>query len=247
MSIAAGTRPIAVIGFMGAGKSTAAHSAANALGTEAVDVDRVVERRLGRSIERVFAEDGEQAFREVEERITLELLEAPGGAVLALGGGATGSRRTRAALEDHLVIWLDVDVQTAWARAKGTGRPLAHDRGSFERLHREREPVYAALADVVVPAPRSTAMGPVLRALEHVPAATKVLWAANASGDYPAYIGAGLLDPDRFWPPTVTGRRFLVTDGHVGRLYAGALEPLAGRVAIMPGEQSKTVAHAEIV
>ena len=77
-----------------------------------------------------------------------------------------------------------------------------------------------------------------------MPGTGKMLWAASASGDYPAYIGPGQL---RHWPPTVSGRRFLVTDGHAGRLYADALEPLDGRVAIMPGEQSKTVAHAEIV
>ena len=50
-----------------------------------------------------------------------------------------------------------------------------------------------------------------------------------------------------FWPPAVAGRRFLVTDGHVGRRYGDVLEPVAGRIAMMPGEQSKTVAHAEIV
>jgi shikimate kinase/3-dehydroquinate synthase len=70
----------------------------------------------------------------------------------------------------------------------------------------------------------------------------------SASGDYPAYIGSGLLDAERpFWPATVDGRRFLVTDGTAGRLYADGLPALDGRVAIMPGEQSKTIAHAEIV
>lgn len=68
-------RPIACIGFMGAGKSTAARSLAGALATESVDVDRVIEERLGKPIERVFAEDGEPAFRAAEEQITLELLE----------------------------------------------------------------------------------------------------------------------------------------------------------------------------
>jgi 3-dehydroquinate synthetase/shikimate kinase len=247
VSIRSRTGAIAVIGFMGAGKSTAARCAAEALGSEAIDVDHVVEERLGRSIGRVFAEDGEDAFREAEERITLELLDEPGAAVLALGGGAIGSPRTRAALRDHLVIWIDVDAQTAWARCTGTERPLARDRARFDRLHDERQPLYAALADAIVPAVRSTAMTPLLDALEGVPAGTKVLWAATATGDYPAYIGPGLLRDHRFWPPTVAGRRFLVTDGHVGRLYADALEPLGGRVAIMPGEQSKTVAHAEIV
>ena len=90
-------------------------------------------------------------------------------------------------------------------------------------------------------------MGAVLRRWPACPPGVRMLWAASTSGDYPAYIGAGLLEPARFWPATVAGRRFLVTDGTGGRLYGDALEPLDGRVAIMPGEQSKTIAHAEIV
>ena len=234
------------IGFMGAGKSTAAHSAAEALGTQAIDVDQVIEERLGKSIERIFSEDGEAAFREAEERIILELLSNPDRSVLALGGGAIASQAVRDALAEQLVIWLDVDVETAWERCQGTGRPLAQDRISFERRYREREPIYCALADVIVLPERSHAMAPVLEAMEGVAPGTKLLWATAASGDYPAYIGAGLLS-NRFWPQMIEGRRFLVSDGHVARHYSGALEPLAGRVTIMPGEQSKTVAHAEIV
>jgi 3-dehydroquinate synthase len=99
---------------------------------------------------------------------------------------------------------------------------------------------------VVVPAQRSEQMRSVLDALEGVPDGVRVLWAASASGDYPVYVGSGLLE-QRFWPAAVDGRRFLVTDGQVGRLYGEALEPLDGRVSIMPGEQSKTVAHADVL
>ena len=239
---------VVCIGFMGAGKSTAARSAAQALGTEAIDVDQVIEQRLGRPIEQVFAQDGEAAFRRVEEQITLELLGAPSPAgVLALGGGATDSASVRQALAEHLVVWVDVEPQLAWTRSEGTGRPLARDRARFERLHAEREPVYASLADATVPAERSHAMLGVLGALQGLPRGGKLIWAASASGDYPAYIGPNLVRERRFWPPAVPGRRFLVTDGNAGRLHGDALEPLSGRVAIMPGEQSKTIAHAEIV
>jgi shikimate kinase len=89
---------------MGAGKSTAAQAAAKTLGTEAIDVDQVVEERLGKPIERVFAEDGEPAFRAVEAEVTLELLSGARGRVLALGGGATGHAAVREALAEHLVI-----------------------------------------------------------------------------------------------------------------------------------------------
>jgi shikimate kinase/3-dehydroquinate synthase len=84
-------------------------------------------------------------------------------------------------------------------------------------------------------------------ALTGTPRGVTVVWAISASGDYPAYIGPGLLGEDAFWPSTVPGRRFLVTDYNAGRLYGDRLGPLDGRVTIMPGEQSKTIAHAEIV
>ncbi len=238
--------PIVCIGFMGAGKSTAALSAAEALGWEAIDVDAVIERRAGKPVGEIFAADGEAAFRACEEEVTLELLSGRPEVVLSLGGGAIGSPKVREALSRRLVIWLDVDLDTAWARVQGSGRPLARDREVFSRLHAEREPVYAELAEVVVPARRSHTMAPVLAALPGLPTGATMLWAQSASGDYPAYLGPGLLE-QRFWPATVAGRRFLVTDGQVGQLYAGLLEPLDGRVSIMPGEQSKTVAHAEIV
>jgi shikimate kinase/3-dehydroquinate synthase len=233
---------VVFIGFMGAGKTTAARTAAAALGATAFDVDDELEARFGKPIERVFAEEGEPAFRQAEEQTTLELLERA--KVLALGGGAVASPRVRDALAGHLVIWVDVDPETAWDRVRGSGRPLARDRAQFESLYAAREPVYAALADAVVPCERSRAIESVLAALKGVAPGTNLIWASTASGDYPVYIGPGTIG---FWPQTVAGRKFAVTDGNVGRLYGEALEPLAGRVAIMPGEQSKTVAHAEIV
>ena len=238
---------IVCIGFMGAGKTTAAASVAEALGTAAVDVDGAIEQRLGKSIERMFAEDGEPAFRAVEEQVTLELLHRRDAPVLALGGGAIGSEAVRAALQEHLVVWIDIDLDTAWARSRDSGRPLARDRDEFARLYASREPIYASLADVTVPARRSQDMPVVLEALEGLPAQAKLLWATSDSGDYPAYIGAGLLAEEGFWPKRIEGRRFLVSDGQVARLYGDRLEPLCGRVMIMPGEQSKTIAHAEIV
>ena len=243
----ASERTIVCIGFMGAGKSTAARSAAEALGRECVDVDLVIEQRLGKPVGRVFAEDGEERFRRVEEQVTLELLSAVRPIVLALGGGAVMHERVRDALAGHLVIWLDVSPDAAWARVEGSGRPLAADRTSFMALYDRREPLYAALADVIVPSDRSGAMAAVVAALNGVPPGAKMLWAASDSGDYPVYLGPGLVSRERFWPPAIEGRRFVVTDGSVGPLYGAALEPVSGTVAIMPGEQSKTVAHADIV
>jgi shikimate kinase/3-dehydroquinate synthase len=232
---------LAFIGFMGSGKTTAARAAAQAGGASAIDVDEEIEGRAGKPIARIFAEDGEAAFRALEERLALELLARD--EVVALGGGAIGSARVRDALRQRTVVWMDIDSETAWQRAHGSGRPLAQDRGTFERLYAEREPVYASLADLTVPAQRSGEVADVIKALAGVPSDTTVLWAASASGDYPAYIGPGLMG---WWPPAIEGRRFIVTDGNVARLYAAAI-PSAGSVGVMPGEQSKTIAHAEIV
>lgn len=240
---------LVVIGFMGSGKSTAARAAADALGCRAVDVDEELEQAFGKSIERVFDEEGEGVFRAKEEELTLQTLARRDAQVVALGGGATGSARVREALVggERLVVWMDVEPGVAWQRAHGLGRPLARDRQRFELLYAEREPVYAALADATVPAHRAAQMREVLDALAGLPDSAKLLWAAGASGDHPAYIGPGLLTTARFWPSTVSGRRFLVTDEQVARQYGGSISPLAGRLEVPPGEVSKSVAQAEVV
>ena len=237
---------VVLIGFMGAGKSTAVGVLAQGLGVGGADVDEVIEQRLGASVQALFERDGEAAFRAAEEQITLELLRAPGDGVVALGGGAVMHEAVRSELARHRVVWLDVTRELAWERCQDGGRPLADDPARFGALHAEREPIYAALADIEVPGARSHALADVLAAAEGLAPGNRMIWATTASGDYPVYIGPGLLESG-FWPAAVTGRRFLVTDGHVGRLYRDTVAPLCGEVMIMPGESSKTVAHAEIV
>jgi shikimate kinase/3-dehydroquinate synthase len=262
-TVSPSTRSVVVVGYMGAGKTTAAHAFAAAGGIPAIDVDEEIVRRSGRSIPEIFAAEGEAAFRALEQRLTLELLSAGGPRVISLGGGALGSATIREALGSHLVVWIDIDADTAWRRCAGTGRPLARDRTSFAALHAEREPVYAAAADIVIPHRRASDVAAVLACEQGRPAGVRMLWATSASGDYPAYVGPGLLasvpgptdgppsaaspPTEAFWPATVPGRRYVVTDYNAGRLYADRLPSLDGRVTIMPGEQSKTIAHAEIV
>ena len=100
------------IGFMGAGKSRAARDAAAALGVAADDADALLEARLGEPIEAVFARDGEAAFRAAEQELVGRLLETADGGVIALGGGALHSERVRGALDRHVVVILDVDLDT---------------------------------------------------------------------------------------------------------------------------------------
>ena len=241
---ASGRRSLVFIGFMGAGKTSAARIAAAAMRVRAADSDEVIERRIGMPIEEYFSTHGERAFREAEEETIVEMLEAPPSPVISLGGGAITSERVRSALAQHTVVWLDVDSDTAWQRAGGR-RPLARDRGRFDALHAEREPLYERLADALLPSSHRDvvrrALGD-LRRLEQAPPDTKLLWATSASGDYPVYVGDGLL-PSRFWP--IPGRRFLITDDAVAELYGETLGEASAFLRVPVGEQSKTLAHAE--
>jgi shikimate kinase / 3-dehydroquinate synthase len=245
LSTASNERALVFIGFMGAGKSKAALAAREA-GLETLDADRVLERELGAPIDEFFGREGEAEFRRREEGLVIELLERTAGGAIALGGGSVLSERVREALRRHTVVWLEVDAETAWSRVEGSDRPLARDRERFEALHAERRPIYESLADAIVPAERELVRRalPALIALGSLPVGTRLAWGLSESGDYPAFVGRGLL-ASGYWP--LEGRRFLVTDREVGRLYADTVEPLAGRVEVEPGEQAKTLAEAERV
>ncbi len=233
---------LVLIGFMGAGKTSAARSAAAELGGRPVDADAMLEERLGMRIEDWFSHHGEAAFREQEEATVLGLLADPGGApIIALGGGAVGSERVQEALRHHTVVLLDVDTDSAWQRAGGR-RPLARDRRRFEELHAERLPLYERLADAILPTSRRETLRhalPAIAALQTAPRATKLLWAESASSTYPVFVGEGLSTAD-FWP--VPGRRFTVTDDVVGPLHAPGADH-----AMPAGETHKTLATAEAV
>jgi shikimate kinase/3-dehydroquinate synthase len=237
-------RALVFIGFMGAGKSSAAREIATVLGRRPVDVDRLVEQRMGCTIEQAFAARGEAWFREQEERTCVETLTAAGeGDVISLGGGAVQSTATRAALARHTVVLIDVDVGTAWLRASGRGRPLARDRSAFNELYASRESIYRELADAIVPGrERGTARSalPWLRTLQP---GNRLLWATARSGSYPVLVGPGALELDP-WP--AAGRPFVVTDEAVGELHGDRLDAEI-EIAIPPGEEYKTLATVESI
>ena len=238
---------IVFVGFMGAGKSTAAREAARALGAELRDTDRLLEAEFGSSIEEFWEAHGEAAFREREEALVLRVLGAADGDVVALGGGSLGSESVRAALHDHTVVHVEIDLETAWSRAHNRGRPLARDRTAFADLYARRAATYAAAADAVIP-PADRHVGAraaeALRGLALAPAGTRLVWACAASGDYPVLVGRGLLGRIA-WPGS--GRRFVVSDDNVADLYAGHVGELSGLIEIPAGEEHKTLATAEHV
>ena len=139
---------IALIGPMGAGKTSVGRRLAKHLDRRFVDTDAVIAAEHG-PVPHLFATVGEGAFRSIERAVVhRELLT---GGVVALGGGAVLDEATRADLADCTVVLLLVSEEAVAARLDGGKRPLLTDGiASWRRIAAEREPVYRGLADVVV-------------------------------------------------------------------------------------------------
>jgi shikimate kinase / 3-dehydroquinate synthase len=214
-------RHVALVGFMGAGKSTLGGELAAQLGRPFVDVDRELEVITGMGIPELFRE-GEAFFRTKEARLTVEHLRQRPPAVLALGGGALGSAQVREALREHaLTLHVEVEVENAWSRVRDSDRPLAQDELDFRVLFQKRAPVYEEAADTRV---------------RDVEAA--VLAAAAVHVEAGALARLGELAPP--------GAAALVSDARVAGIHgADAQVALGGRslsVHELPeGEQAKTI------
>jgi shikimate kinase / 3-dehydroquinate synthase len=141
------SKHIALVGFMGAGKSTLGRQVAERLGRNFVDVDAELENLTGRSIRQLF-DEGEAFFRTKEAKVTVERLRTAPPAVLALGGGALGSQQVRDELRERaFTVHVEVEPAEAWRRVRDAGRPLAQDELDFRALFTKRAPVYVAAAD----------------------------------------------------------------------------------------------------
>src|SRR5688500_18414207 len=143
-------RHIALIGFMGSGKTTSGAALARLLERPFIDVDDELERRQGATISQLFDQRGEHWFRTAEAELTRELLERLEPAVLALGGGAVGRAEPREATARRAITGLPASGRDeAWARASATHRRLAQEEERFRTLYAERQPVYGETADAV--------------------------------------------------------------------------------------------------
>ena len=138
-----------LVGPPGAGKSTVGRLLSDRIGTDFTDVDELVVARAGRSISDIFITDGEPVFRDLEEAEVAAALAGRNG-VLALGGGAVLSERTRARLRGRCVVFLSVGMAEGVRRTGlSTARPLlagVNPRATFAALLDARLPLYREVA-----------------------------------------------------------------------------------------------------
>ncbi|MGA8277792.1 MAG: shikimate kinase [Rhodanobacteraceae bacterium] len=142
------------IGPMGAGKTTIGRRTASVLDMPFHDLDQEIEARTGASVNLVFDVEGECGFRARETALLAELA-AGNGLVLATGGGAVLHEENRRVLRTRgFVVWLDVDPDAQLSRlSRDRRRPLLSGPDRYQRLQRlaaERNPLYAAIADLHV-------------------------------------------------------------------------------------------------
>ena len=132
-----------LVGFMGAGKSTAARTLGKRLDWKVEDIDACIERADRRDIPTIFRQDGEPYFRARERQVLIDLLPERG-AVIASGGGTFVDPSNRELmLKDGAVVWLDAPFATVLSRIPLDGRrPLAADRLEMEQLYNQRLTAY---------------------------------------------------------------------------------------------------------
>jgi shikimate kinase len=146
-------RSVILVGMMGAGKTSIGKRLAAALGVAFRDADREIEEAAGCTVNEIFNQLGEPAFREGERKVIARLLCEPPH-ILATGGGAFMDPETRAAIKEHAVsVWLKADLDLLLSRvSRKDTRPLLRNtdlRSAFGKLLKDREPVYTQ-ADIVV-------------------------------------------------------------------------------------------------
>ena len=145
---------VILCGFMGCGKSTIGKNAAKKTGRRFVDMDEYIEKQAGKTVAEIFAEHGEEGFRELEHEACVELSKKRN-LIVATGGGAlTFERNVEAFKGSDIIVLLDVPLERIRYRLRNDKvRPLLQrpDKNkAMTELYNKRYPLYKAAADVTV-------------------------------------------------------------------------------------------------
>ena len=145
-------RNLILIGFMGTGKTSVGMRVAKSLGWRFVDTDRLITRRAGKSIPAIFAESGEDVFRNLETEV-LRKCAGESGQVISTSGGIVTLERNREILKDvGYVIWLEASPETIYERVKNNrNRPLLRTddpQATIRKMLESRRAFYESTCDL---------------------------------------------------------------------------------------------------
>lgn len=146
---------IVLIGFMGSGKSTVGIRLSYRLRRVVEDTDKLIEKKAGRSITDIFAQQGEGVFRDLETELLRSLCSIPGEKIISVGGGTPIRAENRPLLKRlGTVVYLRVRPETVYKRLQGdTTRPLLQGENPQEKIRvlmEERKEAYEACADLIL-------------------------------------------------------------------------------------------------
>ena len=144
---------LTLTGMMGVGKSTIGKAVSKQLSMQFIDIDKIIEKKLKLTVQKIFEKKGEDFFRKFEEKVTLEEIKRKN-SVISLGGGAFMNTKIR----DHVILytksfWLHLDATLLEKRlAHSKKRPLLTNKNvriDLEKIYKERKTTYS-LADYKV-------------------------------------------------------------------------------------------------
>jgi shikimate dehydrogenase len=136
---------IILIGMPGCGKSTVARQLGAMLGRKTVDADQEIEKAAGKTIPEIFAQDGEESFRQLETQVLAELGKCSG-LIIATGGGCVTREENYPLLHQNgTIFWLQREI----SQLPTDGRPLSQATRLTE-MYRIREPMYRRFADHII-------------------------------------------------------------------------------------------------
>jgi shikimate kinase/3-dehydroquinate synthase len=249
---------IVLVGFMGAGKSTVGRILAARAGAPFVDTDALIEGRWGASVAKIFKEEGEPAFREIERSIVAEVLDGPD-AIVALGGGALTDPATATALQWHTVVWLDVSYGEAMRRiGEDAGRPMLaiadpkalyeQRKGTYERVADHRIPVDGIDSEEV-----ASAIAAKISGLRARPEPVRRVTVSLGPRSYDVVVGRGISEQiTTLIPPTPFAEKAMIVThaslAPMAKQVAASLETRGLATGVMPvpeGEVSKSIVVAE--
>jgi shikimate kinase len=138
---------LTLTGMMGVGKSTVGRALSKHLSMDFIDIDKIIEKKLKLTIQKVFEHNGEQFFRKFEEKVTLSEIKKKN-QIISLGGGAFMNKKIRdSVISETKSFWLDLDNVLLEKRlAKSKKRPLLIKKNiklTLEKIYNERKSTYS--------------------------------------------------------------------------------------------------------